>query len=455
MIHAPAAPVVDAPARLGWLDALRGFAALVVVAFHLSPYVAGPAPHAAILRHIDLGKYGVMLFFLVSGYVIPMSLERHGSLRRFWVGRLFRIYPAFLAASAVMGALIVAGVLTLTAPLQKDSLGGALAHVTMLSDLVGVRGLVRVFWTLSYEMTFYLMVAGLFAYGLHRLSAWWASGLALTALLAGPLLPDALLTPGLQSRRVVAALLIVVVAAGVAGYVSGRRPAVQAAGAVGIGFVLLPALNGSSHEVSTIISSWQALLMLAVMFAGTVIYHAQYGLISRRAATAALITVACSVLGAHWIHLADLVRSPAGLATQRGMWIGTTLAVVVSFAVAYLLRHRRVPRVLAWFGTISYSVYLLHAIVLLVFLKVLPVAHERSLAARLGITVAFLVIVLALSWASYRLVELPAQLLGRRVGRILDDRFGVGPASAAAIPSPSRPVPVPSGRNRAEMPDRH
>ena len=152
------------------------------MAFHLSPYVVGPQPHAALLRHIDLGKYGVMLFFLVSGYVIPMSLERHGSLRRFWVGRLFRIYPAFLAACALMGALIVAGVLRLTAPLQAESIGGALAHVTMLQDLLGVRGLVRVFWTLSYEMTFYLMVAGLFAYGLHRRSAWWASGLAVTAL---------------------------------------------------------------------------------------------------------------------------------------------------------------------------------------------------------------------------------------------------------------------------------
>jgi peptidoglycan/LPS O-acetylase OafA/YrhL len=447
--------MIDAPARLGWLDALRGFAALVVVAFHLSPYVAGPAVHSAVLQYIDLGKYGVLLFFLVSGYVIPMSLERHGSLRRFWVGRLFRIYPAFLAASALMGVLIVAGVLTLTGPLQKESVGGALAHVTMMSDLIGVRGLVRVFWTLSYEMTFYLMVAGLFAYGLHRLSAWWASGLAVTALVAGPLLPDALLTPGLQSRRVVAALLIVVLAASVAGYVSGRRPAVLAAGAAGIGFVLLPALNGSSHEVSTIISSWQALLMLAVMFAGTVIYHAQYGLIGRRSATVALVTVTAGVIGAHWIHLADVVGSAAGLATQRGMWIGTTLAVAASFAVAYLLRHRRVPRVLAWFGTISYSVYLLHAIVLLVFLKVLPAAYERPPAVRMAVTVAFLAIVLVLSWASYRLVELPAQLLGRRVARTLDDRLGGGPAPSATIPAPSRPVPVGSGRNHAEMPDRH
>src|SRR3954453_20483340 len=162
--------------RLGWLDGLRGWAALVVVCFHLSPSVLGPSAHLAIFRHIDLGKYGVLLFFLVSGYVIPMSLERHGSLRRFWIGRLCRIYPAYLVTIAVV--VLVAG-----------WRGGALAHASMLVDPLGVRGAVRVFWTLSYEMIFYLVVSGLFAWRLHRHSAWWASGLALVALVAGPVLP--------------------------------------------------------------------------------------------------------------------------------------------------------------------------------------------------------------------------------------------------------------------------
>jgi peptidoglycan/LPS O-acetylase OafA/YrhL len=374
-----------------------------------------------------------------------MSLERHGSLRRFWVGRLFRIYPAFLAAAALMGVLIASGVLTLTAPLQKESAGGALAHVTMLCDLVGVRGIVRVFWTLSYEMTFYLIVAGLFVYGLHRRSTWWASGLAATALLAGPLLPDALLTPGFQSRRLVAAALVVLVAGSIAAYLSGRRAAVLAAGAVGIGFVLLPALNGSSSEVATIISSWQALLMLAVMFAGTVIYHAQYGLVGRRAAGLTLAGVTVCVIGAHWIHLRGEVNSAAGLATMRGMWIGTTLAVVATFAVGFVLRRRPVPRLLAWFGTISYSVYLLHAIALLVFLKVLPAAYERALPARVGIGVLFVAVVLAMSWVSYRLVERPAQLLGRRFGAWLDARWGLPATPAPATPAPATPAPATPG----------
>ena len=111
---------------------------------------------------------------------------------------------------------------------------------------------------------------------------------------------------------------------------------------------------------------------------------------------------------------------------MRGMWIGTTVAVAATFAVAYALRHRRVPRVLAWFGTISYSVYLLHAILLLLFLKWMPAAYARPLPQRIAITVAFVTMVLVISWLSYRLVERPAQMLGRRVGRILDARFPPG-----------------------------
>jgi peptidoglycan/LPS O-acetylase OafA/YrhL len=435
----PAAGPAAAPgSRLGWLYALRGFAASIVVCFHLGPYLLGPGPHAAVMRHIDLGKYGVLLFFLVSGYVIPMSLERHGSLRRFWVGRLFRIYPAFLAAIAVMAVFIVAGVLPLQASLRAETVSGLLGHATMLQDLLGLRGVVRVFWTLSYEMTFYLIVAGLFAHRLHRHSAWWASGLALVALVAGPVLPDALLTPGFGSRRLVAAGLLLAVAASVAAYLSGRRRPVPVAGAVGIAFVLLPALNGSPTPNSTVIASWQGLLLLAVMFAGTVVYRAQHGTIGPLSAAVSLTVVTGSVIGAHWVHLAGEVASAAGLATQRAVWAGTTVAVVLTFAGAYALRRRRVPAVLAWLGTVSYSLYLLHAIVLLLAVNLLPDAYARPLPQRLGIGVGFVAVVLLAAWLSYRLVERPAQRLGRRLGAALDARHGE-PAAGSGVRSPLRP----------------
>ena len=40
----------------------------------------------------------MFVFFLVSGYIVPASLERKGSVRGFWVSRVFRLYPLYLVA---------------------------------------------------------------------------------------------------------------------------------------------------------------------------------------------------------------------------------------------------------------------------------------------------------------------------------------------------------------------
>jgi peptidoglycan/LPS O-acetylase OafA/YrhL len=393
-------PEAQPSQRLAWLDALRGFAALTVVGFHLSPLVLGTGRHLAIMRQIDFGKYGVLLFFLVSGYVIPMSLERHGDLRKFWIGRLCRIYPAYLAAIAVVAALAAAGLITWPVSLRADPLTGLLAHATMMPDLIGLRGAVRVFWTLSYEMTFYLIVAGLYAWRLHRHSGWWAGGIALTALLAAPVLPGALL----GSNRALAAVLVLVVFLIVAAHLSDRF--VLSAGAAGIAFVLLPAVNGHATRNSTVIASWQGLLLLAVMFAGTVVYRAQHGRLGRAPAALALTVVALSVIGAHQ--------------TQTGtgrVWAANVAAVTVTFTVAYAMRRRTVPGILSRLGQISYSLYLLHAVVLLVVMRAVP--HFATLPGplRVALGLGYLAVALGLAWVSYRMVEVPAQALGRRLAR--------------------------------------
>ncbi len=385
--------------RLGWLDALRGYAALVVVLFHLSPSVLGSERHLAIYRTIDLGKYGVLLFFLVSGYVIPMSLEKHGSLRRFWIGRLFRIYPAYLFAIVFLILCTAA----LPVALRAETVSSVLGHASMMSDPLGLRGAVRPFWTLSYEMVFYLVVAGLFAWRLHRHSGWWAGGLATVAVVAGTRLPDGLFSAGFTGRRVTAAVLLVLVIVCIAGFLSGRTRIV---GVIGIGFVLLIALNGHPTGKSTVDSSQQGLLLLAVMFAGTVVYRAQHGRLDRRAAALALTVTAGAVA---WAAVTPL----------------TAAAVVATFGVAFALRARRVPRVLVWLGSISYSLYLLHVIVLMTVARIVPNLDDRPIEIRLAVGALFLAAALGVAWLSYHAVELPAQSLGRRIDKILGTQRAV------------------------------
>ena len=383
-------PPLETTTRLGWLDALRGYAALVVVLFHLSPSVLGPDRHLTIFHMIDLGRYGVLLFFLVSGYVIPMSLERHGSLRRFWISRLFRIYPAYLLAIVVL--IVSAG--RLPPVLREETVSSVLAHATMLSDPLGLRGAVRPFWTLSYEMVFYLVVAGLFAWRLHRHSALWAAGLAATAVLAGRALPDGLFSAGFQPRRITAAVLLILVAGCVTAFLTGKS--VRIAGAVGIGFVFLVAVNAHPTADSTVASSQQGLLLLAVMFAGTVVYRTQHRQIDRRVGVPSLLFVAvCLTASISWT---------------------TAAAVAATFAAAFALREHRTPRVLVRLGTLSYSLYLLHVIVLTAFARLIPDLADRPAEVRLLAGVSFVATALGVAAMSYRFVEQPAQRLGRRIG---------------------------------------
>lgn len=413
--------------RLGWLDALRGFAALTVVWFHLSPLMLGDRRHLAIMHQIDLGKYGVLLFFLVSGYVIPMSLERHGSLRRFWIGRLGRIYPAYLGAIALVGVLALAGWGSWQQSFGSQTVSAVLGHATMMTELLGLHGAVRVFWTLSYEMTFYLIVSGLFAWRLHRHSAWWAAGLGLAGLLLGPLLPNGLFAGTFAGRRITAVVLAVLLGLSLLAYL--RQRLVRAAGAIGIGFVLLPALDGHPTHDSTAIASWEGVQLVAVMFAGTVIYRAHSGQLGRFAAGLSLTVVALSVIGAHWLNL-----GPSG----HRVWTANVAAVTITFLLAYAMKNRPVPAVLTWLGRISYSLYLLHAVVLFQLPRIIPDLPAQRPVVRLVAGLTYLAVVLGLAWLSYRMVEVPGQALARRLTARLVPRPPLLVATQRAAPGTGR-----------------
>jgi peptidoglycan/LPS O-acetylase OafA/YrhL len=433
--------VAPPPPRMAWLDALRGLAVVVVAWYHLSPSVIGQKHYLAIHRYIDLGKFGVLLFFLVSGYVIPMSLERHGSMRKFWAGRLFRIYPAYLAAIAAILVLIKLKYMPLPPTGRSETATSVLGHVTMMSDVLGARGLIWPFWTLTFEMIFYLLVGGLFVFNLHRFSVWWAAGLALIAAVIGPNLPDAQFGATVADRRMLAGLLVLVVALSLAGYLSGRRLPVLLAGVAGLGFIALPLLNGHPTKWSTATSSWQAVLMLAVMFAGTVVYRMHHGQIRPLAGGIALAVVLVCSAGTTWLHTRDL-------ATLRQWGIGS-VAVAVTFAVAFALRHRRIPAAIAWLGAVSYSIYLLHMVVLY------GVGHflnrkNPTFVDRVLLGVAFAAVTLLVAWLCYRYVEKPGQRLGRWVQRRLDT--GLGPDRTRRLPPPPGTTrSAQSGTGRVEM----
>ena len=400
-------------ARMAWLDVLRGVGALIVTYAHLGVFLN--LGLSQVSRLFDVGRFGVLLFFLVSGYVIPMSLERHGSLRRFWVGRVFRLYPAWLLAIVAMVVLIQLDIAPLLKGIADNPVAAFLSHLVMSQELIGLPGIVSVFWTLSFEMLFYLLVSALFVLGLHGRETAVAAGLAVAALLGVRTLPAELLTETATGKLLAAAATLAVFGLSIAAYISGRRGPALVAAVAGLGCMVLPVLNGGAGSIPHAAGSWQALTYLAVMFSGTVIHAAHRGRVRPRVAAATLAVVfVASLLAGLW-H--------AGLDRNDVRWAGTLTGVAATFAIAYALRHRTMPRWATWLGQISYSLYLMHFVALFPLAAKTPrsdggLVHHTILAA------GYLALVLLASHLSYTLVEKPGQRLGNRVGRALDARFG-------------------------------
>jgi len=278
--------------RLAWLDALRGFAALCVVFDHGSWLVLTPA-RDFLYRWLNLGEYGVFVFFLVSGYIVPASLERKGSIRAFWTSRAFRLYPMYVVA------VVLAGIGFLTrhgniAGAQHHPVTSVLSWLLMLPNLLTGPNVPNVTWTLSYEMVFYLLLAALFSWNIHRYSRGYALTLATAAVLIGGLLPMAALTRwaghsghGWLALNAIADALII---AGIALAVTDkRRPARIGASIAALTGLVLVTINQDYPY------RWSGCVILALMFTGTVIYRAEQGQAGK--ATAAAIVAA--VLARH------------------------------------------------------------------------------------------------------------------------------------------------------------
>ena len=86
------------------LQSLRGIAAVTVMISHcLDGY--GPSPLLSQISSLFNGRAAVVVFFVLSGYVLTCSLQKghfaRDAVLRFYVRRVFRLYPAIWAASAL------------------------------------------------------------------------------------------------------------------------------------------------------------------------------------------------------------------------------------------------------------------------------------------------------------------------------------------------------------------
>jgi peptidoglycan/LPS O-acetylase OafA/YrhL len=178
VVVAPASRAGDR-GRLEALDALRGLAALGVVIYHYTTFYQWQHGHLQPLGFgFPAGNYGVHLFFLISGFVIFMTLDRARSASDFMVSRFSRLFPAYWAALA----LTVLVVHTIGMPEQRHGLATVAANTTMLQEILGFEDVDGSYWTLQVELFFYAQMLLWFALRqLHRIP-WIIAGWLLLTL---------------------------------------------------------------------------------------------------------------------------------------------------------------------------------------------------------------------------------------------------------------------------------
>jgi peptidoglycan/LPS O-acetylase OafA/YrhL len=132
-------------------------AALWVVLFHAT--AAGDIGHNFLF---DLGDNGVAIFFALSGFVIAHSIRGQeitsGYIGRFALRRSIRLDPALWASIGLFLAFAFFSAKAKHEPFAAPSLGELAANITYSQVFLGLPSINTVYWTLTYEVQFYVVV---------------------------------------------------------------------------------------------------------------------------------------------------------------------------------------------------------------------------------------------------------------------------------------------------------
>jgi len=360
-------PAVSGPiARVSSIHALRGVAALLVVWSHLSGFWLLTNHQTSVVQNLwqgwvvtpfhvyqNGGHLGVVLFFLISGYVITLASLRESRIQ-FAVKRVMRIVPALVVALAVSALLLVLARVTSTDLIGVN--GGSPLHwiesIFLLDGFFSGGFVIDVTWTLVVEVVFYL----------------------LTFLFL------------VQSK------------------VSPLKATWMMAGI----WVVLSVVSLNVPFISTGGNAWAA-FYVAFLLVGRLIFLARQEIVSWVDA----VILSSAVLT---LYLLFVERSQPGFLLAPGGWKGIEPVVtyVVALLVFLALLRWNPVRLLQpfrFFGDISYSLYLLHlpvGITVLNLLFLMNVPNDISVAIAIAVAIGA-------AYLSFRFVERPSQNWARAI----------------------------------------
>lgn len=151
------------------LDSIRAMAAIMVCLFHFVCTTQNYIESQTILTIFNIGKHGVEMFFVVSGFVIPWSMYHTDfklkNFPNFLLKRILRLEPPYL-----ISILLILIVLFL----RKELLGRSNDYMEISGTQIALHfgylipffkdyhWLNNVYWTLAIEFQYYILIAVLF-----------------------------------------------------------------------------------------------------------------------------------------------------------------------------------------------------------------------------------------------------------------------------------------------------
>lgn len=367
-----------------------------MVFYHLSllpnPDLVIPAWARPVL---GLGGMGVTLFFMVSAfslnYTMPLRLAARRPLVDFWIHRFFRIAPLFYVMVLVYSVKDVFVYDVVHTPLEY------LTNATFTFNLIpGMeQGFVWASWTIGVEMIFYALFPMFY---LWTRSWQRALGLWLVSLLGW-----------------------------------------TAAGGIAARLMGAESLEQFSH--------WSFLRHLPMFLAGSAVYLAFVRWASARrgpdSADTGLLLLVTAVVGYVGVT-SSRIPVVVGEAYHLQAIFFAPLILGLALNPIFLL----VNRVTEYLGRISYSIYLIHPLVIWGLSRIYPRIVETSSRPTVTYFLCALLtfaVLIPLAELSYRIVEAPGVRLGKRVSRRWGRPGGPPGGEPRSIPTEPDPVATPSG----------
>lgn len=174
------------------LNWLRGIAALLVCLYHFREYVWHNEIPNTFLHFISYGHLGVIMFFVISGFIIPYSLYSKGytitNFTQFLAKRTLRIEPPYIIIIALIIAVqyyVYTYISGIPFVLNTKQI---LLNVTYIAPFVNVEWINVIFWTLAIEFQFYVLTGSVYPLLMRNKLYKYTLFVALLAL--GFIIPD-------------------------------------------------------------------------------------------------------------------------------------------------------------------------------------------------------------------------------------------------------------------------